>query len=545
LLRVCELRISQPFRKTGFRRILVKVDSVGGFANEMLRVAILESVSMKYLTSLVLILAVQPSLNAAETNERPNVLWFVVDDMSANFSCYGEKLIETPNVDRLAREGTRFANAFVTAPVCSPCRSAMITGMYQTSIGAHHHRSGRGELKIHLPDGVVPAPKLFRQAGYYTCIGSGLSETSGAAGKKGKLNASAFGKTDYNFEWDASIYDSADWAGRQPGQPFFMQVQLPGGKLRGGTDESAQKLLARAKQEFGESTDPESVTLPPYYPRDPVLLRDWAAYLDSVRFTDRHVGDVVARLEKEGILDNTLIIFMTDHGISHARGKQFLYNEGTHVPFIVRGPGNARGEVRSDLIEHIDMAAISLATAGIKIPTPMQGRNVFAKDYEPRTAVFAARDRCDETVERLRSVRTDRFLYIRNFYPKRPHLQPNAYKDGKSIVQTLRYLHDPDQLSPLMESLLFSPTRPAEELYEWTTDTWQVKNLAGEAAHQEALQQLRAQLSQWMINTNDHGAESDAMYDSDMAVYVGKGNPEVEKNIAIMKQWATEEQGRR
>ncbi|MFN9717071.1 MAG: sulfatase [Planctomycetota bacterium] len=497
---------------------------------------------MKYLTQFVFLISIWPSPSAAETKERPNVLWFVVDDMSANFSCYGEKLIQTPNVDRLAREGTRFATAFITAPVCSPCRSAMITGMYQTSIGAHHHRSGRGELKIYLPDGVVPVPKLFQQAGYYTCIGDGLLEASGAAGKKGKRNASAFGKTDYNFEWDASIYDSADWAGRQPKQPFFMQVQLLGGKLRGGTDDSAQKLLARAEQEFGNSTDPKSVILPPYYPRDPVLLRDWAAYLDSVRFTDKHVGDVLARLENEGILDNTVIIFMTDHGISHARGKQFLYNEGTHVPFIVRGPGIARGEVRSDLIEHIDMAAISLGAAGIEIPARMQGCDVFAKGYNSRTAVFAARDRCDETVERLRSVRTDQFLYIRNFYPKRPHLQPNAYKDGKSIVQTLRSLHDRGQLNSLTESLLFSPARPAEELYAWTTDTWQVKNLAEDASHQETLQQLRTQLDQWMVDTNDHGAETDAMYDSDMAVYVGKGNAEVEQNIAIMKQWAKAEQ---
>ena len=305
--------------------------------------------------------------------KKPNILWFVVDDMSANFSSYGEKAIQTPHVDRLAREGTRFANAFVTAPVCSPCRSALITGMYQTSIGAHHHRSDRGELKIHLPPGVVPVPKLFQQAGYYTCIGSGLPVGTGSAGKKGKRNGPGLGKTDYNFEWDASIYDSADWSGREARQPFFMQVQLGGGKLRGGTDENAKQLLERAKLEFGHSTDPDTVKLPPYYPRDPVLLRDWAAYLDAVRFTDKHVGDVVARLEKEGILDNMLIIFMTDHGISHARGKQFLYNEGTHIPFVVRGPGIKSGQVREDLIEHIDMAAISLAAAGLSVPDSMQG----------------------------------------------------------------------------------------------------------------------------------------------------------------------------
>lgn len=253
------------------------------------------------------------------------------------------------------------------------------------------------------------------------------------------------------------------------------------------------------------------------------------------------MGEVYARLEKEGLLDNTLIIFMTDHGISHARGKQFLYNEGTHIPFIVRGPGIMAGKVREDLIEHIDMAAISLAAAGLPIPPSMQGRNVFAKDYQPRDAVFAARDRCDETVERLRSVRTDRYLYIRNFYPQRPHLQPNVYKDGKSIVQRLRSLHDTAQLDPIAESLLFSPTRPAEELYEWTTDRWQVTNLATVPAHRPILEQLRTRLDHWMVDSHDHGSESEAMYDSDMVAYLGKGNPAVEKNIALMKQWAKSE----
>jgi arylsulfatase A-like enzyme len=317
-------------------------------------------------------------------------------------------------------------------------------------------------------------------------------------------------------------------------------VQLAGGKLRGGTDDAAARLLETAAKEFGMATDPEKVTLPPYYPRDPVLLRDWAAYLDSVRLTDAHVGKVIARLEQEGLLENTFIIFMTDHGISHARGKQFLYNEGTHIPFVVRGPGIEKGKVRADLIEHIDMAASSLAAAGIRIPRAMQARNVFARDYQPRTHVFAARDRCDETVERIRSVRTERFLYIRNFHPQRPHLQPNAYKDGKTIVQTLRRLHEAGKLDPLAEALLFSPTRPPEELYEWTTDQWQITNLAADPAHKATLESLRARLDQWMRETNDLGPESESRYDSDMAVYVAKGNAEVEKNIALMKQWAKE-----
>jgi arylsulfatase A-like enzyme len=271
-----------------------------------------------------------------------------------------------------------------------------------------------------------------------------------------------------------------------------------------------------------------------------VLLRDWAAYLDAVRFTDKHVGDVLARLEKEGILDQTIIVCMTDHGISHARGKQFLYNEGTHVPLVVRGPGIAKGEVRADLVEHIDLAALSLAAAGIPLPTKMQAHDILAKNYQARDAVFAARDRCDETVERIRSVRTEKYLYIRNFHPQRPHLQPNAYKDGKSIVQTLRALHEAGKLEPLAEKLLFAPTRPAEELYEWTTDRWQVKNLADDPEHKATLETLRGRLDKWMAETQDRGPETSTMYDSDMAEYLGKGNPVVEKNIMQMKKWAVE-----
>jgi len=477
--------------------------------------------------------------STVQSAERPNIVWFVVDDMSANMSCYGEELIETPAVDRLAREGTRFSHAYVTAPVCSTCRSALITGMYQTSIGAHHHRSGRGAEKIHLPPAVTPLPVLFQRAGYYTCIGDGLlADSSGPTGRRKRPEA--LGKTDYNFEWDTPMYNANDWRGRAPGQPFFMQVQLPGGKLRGGLSEQAQVLAQRAKMEFSAATDPQQVQLPPYYPRDPVFLEDWAAYLDSVRFTDQHVGQVLERLEREGILDQTLIVFMTDHGISHARGKQFLYDEGTHIPFVVRGPGVPAGVTRDDLIEHIDMAAISLLAAGIPLPTSMHAQPILSAEYQPREYVYAARDRCDETVERLRSVRDSNYLYIRNFYPQRPHLQPNAYKDGKSIVQRLRELHALGQLEPLTTELLFSPARPAEELYQWRSDRWQIENLAQQAEHQPALLRLRQALDQWMLATHDQGPESDAMYDSDMAVYVGRGNPQVEANIAQMKCWAAE-----
>lgn len=468
-------------------------------------------------------------------DKRPNIVWIVVDDMSANFSCYGEKLIKTPNVDRLAAEGTRFSKAFVTAPVCSPSRSALITGCYQTTIGAHHHRSGRGELKIHLPKDVTPVPALFKQAGYYTCIGGYQA--------RGKV----LGKTDYNFEWDPSIYDGNDWSGRQPGQPFFMQVQLHGGKYRGqGFNPNWE---ARVKRELGSNTKPEDVTLPPYYPRDPVLLKDWADYLDSCRYTDKEVGDVIARLEKENILEETVIVFMTDHGISHARGKQFLYDEGIRIPFVMRGPNIPKGVVRNDLIEHIDLAPTSLALAGIKIPKWMQGKNILAKDYKKRDTVFAARDRCDETMERIRSVRTDRYKYIRNYRNERPHLQPCAYKDGKAILQKLRELHEVKKLDELTERLLFAEKRPSEELYDLQTDPFELNNLATSPLHKTTLSTMRQRLADWEKRTEDKGRtpEPMAMYDSDMAEYL-KGNTglspekatELRSNITLNKKWVSQ-----
>jgi arylsulfatase A-like enzyme len=459
---------------------------------------------------------------------RPNIVWVCVDDMSAPFGCYGERAIATPNVDRLAAEGLKFTRAFLTATVCSPSRSALITGMYQTSIGAHHHRSGRGVLKIPLPDGVEPLPAIFRRAGYWTSIGDWAGEI-----RKG------LGKTDYNFEWDRSIYDGNDWAGRKPGQPFFAQVMLNGGKHR-----HAKTWTAFAEKELGGLTDPESVVLPAHYPRDPVILADWAQYLDCARYVDKLVGRLLARLEEEKILEHTLIAFFCDNGISHARGKQFLYDEGMRTPLILRGPRIPRGAVREDLVQHIDLAAVSLASAGLSIPKGMQGRDFMAPGYAVQDAVFAARDRCDETVEELRALRTIRWKYIRNGYPKRPHLQPNRYKDGKAIVKRLKELHAEGKLDAA-QSRIFAPERAPEELYDLDADPGELRNLAGEAAYRGTLEELRARLDRWRKETGDRGRESAAQYDSDMEVYLrGLRVPQeaegLKRNIELMKRWAAE-----
>jgi len=485
----------------------------------------------------ILLLVVLPAWTyVAAADQRPNILWIDVEDMSPHFSCYGEKTIETQRVDQLAREGTLFTRAYVTGPVCSTSRSAMITGMFQTSIGAQHHRSGRGTEKIQLPAPIVSVPVLFQRAGYYTCNGA-------PKGKKGRI-----GKTDYNFEFPRGIYDGNDWSGRKAGQPFFAQIQLHGGKYRGDSQESYEKWAGHVREQLGSITSPEDVTLPPYYPDDPVLRRDWAAYLDTVRYTDWEVGEIVRRLKSEGIYEQTLIVFITDHGISHARGKQFCYEEGIHIPFIVRGPGIPSGKRRDDLIEHIDMAALSLAAAAIKIPDWMQARDIFAKDYQPRKFAFSARDRCDETVDRIRSVSSKRYKYIRNFYPDRPLLQPCAYKDNKAILIRLRELHAAGKLDPVQEAL-FAPARPMEELYDLRNDPWELHNLAASPEFTGELAAHREALEDWMKETDDQGRkpEPEAMYDSDMKVYLDAMKirhpervEEISKNIALMKEWDRE-----
>lgn len=362
------------------------------------------------------------SLNVFGSDDRPvNIVWIVIEDASPHLGCYGETLIKTPNIDQLSREGIRFKNAFVTAPVCSPSRSAMISGMYQTTLGAHNHRSQNSSKKgggnksyyqsYRVPKSLKLIPELFRDAGYYV-----TNKT----------------KTDYNFIPNSELYEGTEWKKAPTKQPIFAQFQLRGGKNR-----SAQSQV-----------NPRKVILPPYYPDHPELKKDWAKYLDSWVETDKEVGKIINDLKIAGRLDSTAVFLWTDHGVSHLRGKQFLYDEGIRIPLIIKLPKSERaGTVRDDLIEHIDIAASSLKIAGIKIPKNVQGQDFLAADYEAREFIFSGRDRCDETVDIQRCVRDSRFKYIRNFMSYVPHMQPNKYKDGKKIIQVIRGMHKEGKLN--------------------------------------------------------------------------------------------------
>jgi arylsulfatase A-like enzyme len=425
-----------------------------------------------------------PALAQTRPASRPNILWMIAEDFSPDLGCYGNNLVATPRIDALAARGMRFERAFVTGPVCSASRSALATGMYQTSINAHNHRSHRDD-GYRLPEGVHVFTHYLREAGYHT---SNLRNRHGLQGT---------GKTDFNFNVDRP-FDSDDWSDRRPGQPFYAQINF--NETHRAFHSSPQRRI-----------DPAKVTVPPYYPDHPAIRLDWAMYLETTQNLDVKVGRVLDRLEKEGLAEDTIVFFFGDHGRPMPRGKQFLYDEGIRIPLLVHMPERLRSQgyraasVNSDLVSSIDITATTLALAGVTVPPRMEGRALFGDNVRRREYIIAARDRCDETTDRIRCVRDTRFKYIRNGYPERPYTQQNVYKDlSYPPLRVMRDLKEQGRLTGPAASFM-ADRRPVEELYDLAADPHEIRNLAGEAAHAARLRTMRATLDGWIRETRDHG----------------------------------------
>jgi arylsulfatase A-like enzyme len=435
-------------------------------------------------TALFLLCGPSPAADA-----RPNILWLLAEDVGPEaFSNAGTPEAHTPVIDQLAGDGVRYTRAYTTAPVCSPSRTAIITGMYATTLGGHNHRT---QNKPELPEGVRILTDRLREVGYFT---------ANVVSFPPKLALKGAGKTDWNFKREGPAFDGKDWAELKSHQPFYAQVNF---------SETHRTYHAPAE------SDPAKIALPPYYPDHPVARKDWAEYLDSARELDRKVGRLLAQLAEDGLAENTIVVFMGDNGQSHIRGKQFLYEEGLHVPLIIRWPkgfpvppGFTPGKDNARLLEAIDLTATTLSWAGIKKPAGMQGRIFMGADAEPpREMVFGHRDRMDETVMRHRTVRDERFRYIKNFTPEKPFFSPNAYKAKQYPMWNLmQQLHAEGKLNAVQEALC-QPAMPAEELYDLEADPHEINNLAASDApeHQAALKKLRAALEHWIEQTNDHG----------------------------------------
>jgi len=416
---------------------------------------------------------------------KPNILWIIAEDFSPDLGCYGEPAVQTPRIDALAAEGVRYDQCCVTAPICSIARSALMTGMYQTSIGAHHHRSHR-EDGYKLPEGVRTFTSRLREAGYHT---SNLKDTP-VGGR---------GKTDFNFNLDEPPFDGADWTERAEGQPFYAQINF-------------SETHRAFEHDPDNPIDPAAVKLPPYYPNHPVARQEWQMYLETTQILDGKVGAVLDRLEEQGLADDTIVFFFGDHGRPMPRGKQFLYEGGVLIPLIVRIPEKYRpagwtpGSGSDRLVSHIDITATTLAYAGVARPSNMHGRVFFGPEEDAkREQLFMARDRADETVDHMRAVRTSQYKYIRNFMPERPYTQPNNYKDTSyPMLQLLRQLHAEGKLNEDQERFM-ADTRPAEELYDLKADPYELHNLAESGDHAQPLAELRGALEQWMERTDDKG----------------------------------------
>jgi N-sulfoglucosamine sulfohydrolase len=441
-----------------------------------------------FVTSLVVVAFITGGRGLAA--ERPNILWLIAEDFSPDLGCYGTKEVSSPNLDRLAKEGVLYTRCFTTAPVCSASRSAFMTGMYQTTIGAHNHRSHRDD-GYKLPAGVRVLTDWIRDAGYFT---ANIRELPAELGIRGT------GKTDWNFTYTGQPFDSDEWSDLKSHQPFYAQVNF---------SETHRTFHAP------KHADPAKVEIPPYYPDHPITREDWAKYLDSATELDRKIGLILKQLEADGLADSTVVVFFGDHGQAHVRGKQFCYDSGLRVPLIIRWPDKfpapkhfTPGTADDRLLAAIDLAPTMLTIAGAEKPAKMQGE-VFLGDSagEPRKYVFGARDRCDETVFRFRTVRTDRYRYIHNFTPDRPFLQKNDYKQRQYPVWTLlKELDAAGKLTPLQQ-FLTAPTMPEEELYAIALDPHETKNLAGSADHAAVLKELRGVLEKWIEESNDQGRE--------------------------------------
>lgn len=431
-----------------------------------------------------------------DMTSQPNILWIVAEDLNPFFSCYGVDYNPTPTLDKLAENGILFEKAFTPHPVCSSSRSALITGVMATSIGAHNHHASRTvEDAIYLPEGIKTIPEYFREAGYYT------------------FN---HGKDDYNFMYDRKrLYSDPvnvdfwyTFAGKgnwidslSSDRPFFGQVQINGGKLSliQTYDNHVDKI---------EPIDRSLVKLPPYYPDLPNVHEDWARHYDAARMTDLEVNEILDKLESKSLLNNTYVFFFTDHGYKGIRHKQFLYDGGIQIPLIVAYFGEdgkiEKGKRRKDLVSGLDIGPTSMTLAGLDIPNYMHGKDALAEGFK-RDHIISARDRCDFSIDMIRSVRTERYKYIKNFMPHRSYTQP-AYRDRRMEFVDIKAAYEAGELNEV-QAKYWLPTKPKEEFYDLENDPHEINNLINDPNFVAEIEKHRQQLTNWMEESGDMGGQ--------------------------------------
>ena len=373
---------------------------------------------------------------------RPNILWITAEDMSPTLGCYGDRYADSPEIDALAKRSVRYSHAFATAPVCSPSRSCLITGCYATSLGTHQMRSA-----FPIPDEIKGFPAYLRAAGYYTT--NNVKTDYNTAAWKRIMQAS----------WDDSS-PQAHWRNRpDKRQPFFSVFNLmtshQSRSMVWPREQFVKEVQSRLTPE--QIHDPAEAPLPPYYPDTPVIRRTVARFYDCVTAMDQQVGEILQQLEDDGLADDTIVFFYSDHGSGMPRHKRCLQDSGMQVPLLVHFPERLRdlapaaaGSTIDRLVSFVDFGPSVLSLAGVEIPEYMQGRPFLGRaEAEPREFVFGHRDRIDEVIDLSRSVRTHRYLFIHNYMPHLGWNQRSAWPDQGAIRHEFYRLAKAGGLNPV------------------------------------------------------------------------------------------------
>ena len=420
-----------------------------------------------------------PHLANAE-DRRPNIVWILCHDIYAPWiGCYGNTLAKTPTIDGLARDGVLYKNAFTTCPVCAPSRFTLVTGLYPQTCAPAHQMRAHGVL----PPSFKPLPILMREAGYY-CTNNFF--------------------TDYNMAGDQkALWDACDrtahWRNRPAGKPFFCVYDY------GITHES---------QIFGDqptTTDPASVDIPPFLPDKPRVRQVLARCTDIQNRQDLATAHLLRELHEDGLDDSTFVFFMADHGGVHPRSKRYCFEDGLHIPLIVRAPRayhsfvkTPRGKPSDELISHVDMAPTVLSLAGVEVPSTMRGRPFMGRTRVPEhDYAFSMRDRMDERYDLSYSVRDKRYRYTRNYMPQRIYGQHEAYEWQSDAYQAWQAAHLAGELKGPQTA--FWNTKPSEELYEVAADPHSILNLAEAPEHQAQLIRMRKALDDFIVAFHDNG----------------------------------------
>ena len=433
--------------------------------------------------------------------DRPNILWITAEDMSPTLGCYGDAYASTPNIDKLAQESVRYTHAFATNPVCSPSRSCLITGVYATTLGTQHLRAD-----FPLPDFIKGWPSFLRAAGYYTTNNVKTDYNTGSAQRL------------VEESWNENSA-TAHWRNRNAGdrdKPFFCVFNDMTSHQSRSMVWPYEKFQKEVQSQLPAEQihDPSKVSVPPYYPDTPQVRKTLARFYDCVSVMDQNTGKLLRQLVEDGLAENTIVFFYSDHGSGLPRHKRLTLDSGLRVPLLIRFPEKYKhlapdkaGTTTNRLVSFVDFPPTVLSLLGLPIPSYMQGKPFLGKKtFAPRSHIYGARDRVDEAYDLTRAVRNHRYLYVRNYLPHVSYNQPSFYSDLGEIRQEITQLANAGKLDA--HQLTYAgPTRPREALFDTLADPHNQHNLinSNKPAHQEVQQSLRKKLFNWIQETRDQG----------------------------------------